>query len=289
MSSSDLAPPSISPSALRVVSLESRNAAEMVRLLVRHGCQAISAPSMREIPLTDQHEAFAFGERLLGPGCDIIVLLTGVGTRLLVEALSTRFARDEVVAALGRSRLVCRGPKPVAVLKGLGLRPTLVAPEPNTWQDLLQLLDAELPVAGRQVFVQEYGRANQPLLDGLRARGAELHTVAIYAWAMPLDTAPLTAAIEALCEERADVLMFTSAQQLEHLFELATQLGRQAALLAALQRRVLCASIGPMTSEALLARGIPVDLVPAHPKMGHLVMAVASEAAPLLAAKRARA
>jgi uroporphyrinogen-III synthase len=277
------------PSPLKVVSLESRNATEMVRLLARHGCEAISAPSMREVPLTDQHEAFTFGERLLGPGCDIVLLLTGVGTRLLVEALSTRFARDAVIAALGRSRLVCRGPKPVAALKGLGLRPTLVAPEPNTWQDLLTLLDAELPVAGRDVFVQEYGRPNAALLDGLRARAAKLHTVAIYAWAMPLDTAPLTAAIEALCRDQADVLMFTSAQQLEHLFTLAAELGRAAALLEALQRRVLCASIGPMTSEALEARGIPVDLMPAHPKMGHLVTAVASEGASLLAAKRARA
>jgi uroporphyrinogen-III synthase len=287
MASEPLSPGS-SASPLKVVSLESRNAHEMVRLLTRHGCEAISAPSMREIPLTDQHEAFAFGERLMGAGCDIVVLLTGVGTRLLVDALSTRFDREAVIAALGRSRLVCRGPKPVAVLKGLGLRPTLVAPEPNTWQDLLNLLDAQLPVANREVFVQEYGRANEPLLEGLRTRGAKLHTVAIYAWAMPADTAPLAAAIEALCAGQADVLMFTSAQQLEHLFGLAAELGREEALRVALRRHVLCASIGPMTSEALEARGIPVDLTPAHPKMGHLVTAVASEGAPLLAAKRAR-
>jgi uroporphyrinogen-III synthase len=274
---------------LNVISLESRNAVEMGRLFTRHGCDVISAPSMREIPLSDQHEAFAFGEQLMGPGCDIMVLLTGVGTRLLIDALSTKHPREEVIAAFGRSQLVCRGPKPVAVLKSLGLRPKLVAPEPNTWQDLLRTLDAELPVQDRDVFVQEYGRSNSALLDALRARGAKLHTVAVYAWAMPLDTAPLTAAIDTLCRGGADVITFTSAQQIEHLFQLAAERGQADTLLQALQRDVVCASIGPVTSEALQARGIPVDLVPEHPKMGHLVSSVAKQARALLAAKPGRA
>jgi uroporphyrinogen-III synthase len=273
---------------LKVVSLESRNATEMARLFARHGCDVISAPSMREIPLSDQHEAFAFGERLLGPGCDILVLLTGVGTRLLIDALSTRHPREAVIAAFGRSTVVCRGPKPVAVLKPLGLRPKLVAPEPNTWQDLLQLLDDELPVQGREVFVQEYGRSNTALLDGLRERGALLHTVPVYAWAMPLDIAPLTAAIDTLCRAAADVVTFTSAQQLEHLLQLAGELGRERELMQALRRDVVCASIGPVTSDALQARGVGVDLTPEHPKMGHLVSAVAAQGRQLLAAKRAR-
>ena len=274
--------------ALRVVSLESRHASEMIRLLERHGCRAISAPSMREVPLSDQHDVFVFGDQLLGSGCDIIVLLTGVGTRFVVDVLSTRVAQTEVVAALGRARLVCRGPKPVAVLKSLGLKPTLVAPEPNTWQDLLQLLDQQLPVRGRDVYVQEYGRSNPALLEGLRERGATVRTVAVYAWGMPDDPAPLSAAVDLLCDGGADVLLMTSGQQLEHLFAIAAQRGRDEVLREALRARVLCASIGPVTSEGLVARGLAADLTPVHPKMGHLVAAVASEGPGLLAAKRAR-
>jgi uroporphyrinogen-III synthase len=219
---------------------------------------------MRELPLSDQHEVFAFGERLLQDGVDIFVLLTGVGTRLMVDALSTRHEREAVLAALGRSRLVCRGPKPVAVLKSFGLRPTLVAPEPNTWQDLLAALDAELPVAEREVVVQEYGRTNQLLLDGLRARGAKLSSVAVYSWAMPADTAPLAAGIETLCAGLADVVLFTSAQQVVHLFELAKQLGREVPLLHALQRQVLCASVGPVTRRCrpVASRSISCPLIP---------------------------
>jgi uroporphyrinogen-III synthase len=108
----------------------------------------------------------------------------------------------------------------------------------------------------------------------------------VYAWALPSDTAPLAAAVDALCAGRVDVLTLTSGQQLEHLFQLANRSGRADELLAALRTRVVCASIGPVTSEALTARGIPVDLTPEHPKMGHLVSAVAKHGQQLLAAKR---
>ena len=276
----------MSEQPLRVVSLESRKSQEMRSLLERHGCTAISAPSMREVPLSDQHEALAFGDELLRDEHGILVLLTGVGTRMLVDALSTKHDQAAVLAALGRAKLVCRGPKPVAALKALGLKATLVAPEPNTSNDVLALLDAQLPVAGQRVAVQAYGRLNEPLLDGLKARGAKVRSVAIYAWALPLDTAPLAAAIEEICSGSVDVVMFTAAQQLAHLFQVAEQSGRQSALSDALKNKVVCASIGPVMTEALQAQGLPADLEPEHPKMGHLVQAVARKAAELAARKR---
>ena len=52
-------------SGLRVVSFESRRSAEVAELSRNYGGEPIQAPSMREVPLADQHEAFAFGEALL--------------------------------------------------------------------------------------------------------------------------------------------------------------------------------------------------------------------------------
>ena len=241
---------------------------------------------MREVPLSDQHEALAFGEELLRDGYPIIVLLTGVGTRMLVDALCTRFALPDVVAALGRAKLVCRGPKPVAALKALGLKPTLVAPEPNTWSDLLALIDAQLEVANEMVAVQAYGRLNEPLLEGLTARGAKVRSVAIYAWALPEDLAPLRSAIAQICAGTVDVVAFTAAQQLAHLFEVAAESGAEVELARSLKERVVIASIGPIMSEALQGRGLRADLEPEHPKMGHLVQAVARRAPSLVAEKR---
>jgi uroporphyrinogen-III synthase len=274
--------------ALRTVSLESRRSEELVRLLSRHGLPAISAPSLREVPLSDQSEALAFGEALLRGECDLLVLLTGVGARALLDALATRWPRERVVEALARVQLACRGPKPVALLKEFGLKPQVTAPEPNTWRELISAL-RPLPLEGRRVWVQEYGRPNEPLLEALRARGAEVQSAAVYAWQLPEDLAPLERAVDLLCADGADAVLFTSAQQLEHLLEIAQRLGKREALLQALRARVLVASIGPVTSEALAERGITADLEPEHPKMGHLVKALAGEGVRALERKRARA
>ena len=275
---------------MRVVSLESRQATAMVRLLTRHGCEALSAPSMREVPLTDQAEAFAFGEKLMAGEVDVVVLLTGVGTRLLVDALATRWPQADVLAALGRTTLCCRGPKPVAALKLLGLRATIVAPEPNTWQELVGAMDREfgsLGYRGRRLWVQEYGRPTPQLMAACVDRGAQVESVSIYAWAMPLDTEPLAAGVRALAERRADVVMFTSGQQAEHVLQIARELSSTEALLSSLREYVLCVSIGPVTSEALREHGLPIDLEPPHPKMGQMVLSVAEEGPRLLAHKRA--
>src|SRR5262250_2245304 len=137
----------------RVVSFESRRSAEMAELIRNDAGEPIQAPSMREVPLPDQHEALVFGESLLAGELDVLILLTGVGTRLLIATLSTQWPREDVVAALGRLTLVCRGPKPIAALKEVGLVPSLAVPEPNTWRDLLSEVDLKLAVAGKRVAV----------------------------------------------------------------------------------------------------------------------------------------
>jgi uroporphyrinogen-III synthase len=271
---------------LRVVSFESRRSAEMAELIRNYGGEPITAPSMREIPLTDQHEVLAFGETLLAGDCDVLILLTGVGTRMLIAACATRWPKDEVVKALGRLTLVCRGPKPMAALKEVGLAPALTVPEPNTWRDLLSALDLKLPVSGKRVAVQEYGARNEELLAGLRQRGARVTAVSVYGWALPEDTEPLRAAIDRLAAGEVDVALFTSATQVDNLFRVATEMGRADALRDALRGRTVVVSIGPITTEALQGHGIPTDLHPEHPKMGHLLIAVAREADNLLRRKR---
>lgn len=271
--------------ALRTVSLESRRGGELARLLERHGLEAIVAPSLREVPLAEQTDAMAFGEALLAGECDVLVLLTGVGARALVTALEVKWPRAEVLVALSRLSLCCRGPKPVAVLKELGLAPTLVAPEPNTWRELLSAMSA-LDLTGKRVWVQEYGRPQDELCAALIARGASVRSAAVYAWALPEDLAPLERAIASLCAGDAEAIAFTSAKQIEHLLEVAERHGSRDALLHALRERVVVASIGPVTSEALRAHGVQPDLEPAHPKMGHLAKELAARAVELLEAKR---
>lgn len=271
---------------MRVVSFESRRSAEMAELIRNYGGEPIQAPSMREVPLTDQHEALSFGEALLAGDVDVLILLTGVGTRMLIATLSARWPKDEVVARLGWLPLVCRGPKPIAALKEVGLAPTVSVPEPNTWRDLLAELDLKLPVAGKRVFVQEYGARNAELLAGLRQRGARVTAVPVYGWALPEEIGPLRAAIDQLVAGEVEVALFTSANQVDNLFRVAADMGQADTLCGALRSRTVVVSIGPITTNALGGHGVKPDLQPEHPKMGHLMAAVARQAADLLRRKR---
>jgi uroporphyrinogen-III synthase len=107
---------------------------------------------------------------------------------------------------------------------------------------------------GARVAVQEYGVSNADLLDGLRARGAQVTVVPVYQWALPEDLAPLRAAVAALAQREIDVALFTTGVQVVHLWEIARQMSLEAELTLGL-RHVVIASIGPTTSEELRRRG----------------------------------
>jgi uroporphyrinogen-III synthase len=274
---------------LRVVAFESRRASEIEHLLARHGATVISAPALREVPIDENAAALELVRRLEERTLDAVILLTGVGTRALVEAVQASCPTERLVALLGAVPIVARGPKPVAALRALGLAATVRAPEPNTWRELLDALDRELPVRGLRVAVQEYGKSNDALLDGLRARGADVLRVPVYRWALPHDVGPLRAAIARLVARDAEVAVFTTAVQLDHLLQVAAAMpAGVAALEDALRDDVVVAAIGPTAAEALREAGLPADLVPEHPKLGYLVAEIAGHARRALDEKRAR-
>lgn len=270
---------------LRVISFESRRAEEMRRLISRMGGEPCVAPSMREIPLENQAEALRFATRLFAGTVDVLILLTGVGTRTLVAALSTRHPTPKIVEALSRVTLVARGPKPIAALAALGLKPTVTVPEPNTWRDLLTTLDAQGTLRGVRVAVQEYGSSNTALLEALAARGAEVIRVPVYRWALPEDTGPLRQAVQAICDQRADVLLFTSANQVENILHVARTMGLEPAFREAATRCVI-ASVGPVCTETLTRQGLHVDLEPLHPRMGSLLSEAGRRSRAILQRKR---
>lgn len=281
----DSEPPPLS--GLRVVCFESRRQAEASRLIARAGGEPIEAPSVREVPVAGPSVG-PLDAALAGDAPLLLVLLTGVGTDLLIQALSQLRSRESVLELLARPNvtLVCRGPKPHAVLKACGIKPALVVGEPNTWRDLLRELSAGELVRGRIVYVQEYGRTNQELMAGLAEHAPSgLFQIKTYGWALPEDLAPLRAGIARIAAGEAEVALFTSGVQITHLFQVAEQLGQIAALRSGLGRLVV-ASVGPLTSEALLAVGVAPDIEPVHPKLGHLMLALGADGPAKLRAKR---
>ena len=268
---------------LRVVSFESRRATEIAELIRRQGGDPFVAPSMREAPIENNPEAFAFAERLFRGEFDMMILLTGVGTRALDKVLASRYPPQAFADALRKITVVARGPKPLAVLREMAVPAAVTVPEPNTWRELLAATAAR---PERNIAIQEYGKSNPELLAGLRARGAEVTAVRVYQWDLPEDTAPLREAARRIGQGLADVVIFTTSIQLTHLFRVAAEAGIDAAVQSNLRRMVI-ASIGPTTTEALEEFGLIPDIVPSHPKMGFLVKEAADQAGAILERKRA--
>lgn len=278
--------PDATPSfdGLRVLALEARRADEIATLITRYGGQPTVAPAVREVPVESNDAAVTFVRTLVADGFDVVIFLTGIGARTLVAAGEAAVPREAIVGALARTKIVARGPKPVAALREMGVPVWAAVPEPNTWREVLAVLDArqsELMLAGARVAVQEHGVPSPELVGSLRARGAIVTAVPVYRWALPDDLEPLRTAVRALSESRVDVVLFLSGVQAAHLDQVAREMGLGDAVRRGLAHAVV-ASIGPSTSAELRRQGIGVDLDASHPKMGQLVRDAAERAGAIL-------
>jgi uroporphyrinogen-III synthase len=273
---------------LTVLTLESRRGQEMIKLIETYGGKAFQAPAMREVPLSSNPEALEFADALFAGKFDVVIFLTGVGARALLNVLEHAHPAEKVFESLRTVSVFARGPKPGLVLREWKVPIALTAPEPNTWRELLQAIDAsQQDLHGKRVAVQEYGVSNPELIEGLRERGADVSRVPVYRWDLPEDTAPLHAAVSEVIAGRIDVALFTTGVQIDHFFQIAEQEGTKDKLKAGMERLVK-ASIGPMTSDALRSHGLLANLEASHPKMGFLVKEAAEQSEALLQQIRSR-
>ncbi len=270
-----------------ILSFESRQADTMARNIALHGGLPVSAPCLQEIPLSASPEAEAFSRMLLGGEIDVFIFMTGVGTRILLDLLSSGDSAEKVAHAIRRTTVVARGPKPIRALRERGIPATITVPEPNTWVEVVQAIDfssRSAGLAGRTVAIQEYGSSNRRLIHALKERGARVIPVAAYRWALPEDTGPLLEGIRRLIAGKIRAVLFTNAEQIRQLVGFAAEKGMEIPLREAMKKTVV-ASIGPNTSDALMEHGLCVDFEPSHPKMGILVAELASRLGELLKRK----
>jgi uroporphyrinogen-III synthase len=241
----------------------------MRMLIEKYGGTALTAPSMKEVPLADNPAGLKAITQLTNGKADILILLTGVGTTAMLDLARTASLEQRLLERMSQIPIVVRGPKPTAVLHRLGLEATVRAAVPNTSNDIIMALDAsDLPLKGRTVAVQEYGIPSPELVDALRQRGASILPIPVYRWALPDDVEPLQKAIQTTIAGGTDLLLFTSAQQVRHVLEVAGQLNLAEKWLQCVPP---VASIGPTCTEALRAEGLDVWFEATPPKMGPLV------------------
>ena len=268
---------------LRVLSLESRRAKEMETLIRKHGGEPFVAPSVQERALEDQGEQVLFVERLEAGDFDMVICMTGAGLTFLRDVLAPHMPAERLGAALRRTTIVSRGPKPLVVLRALGVPVHVLIPEPNTWKEIVLAVAAR---PERRIAVQEYGRPNLEMNAALEHLGASVTPMAFYRWELPENVDPLREAARRLAERKFDVVLFTSSIQLDHLFEVARELELDVEVRSSLSEDVVIASVGPVMTASLEACGLPPDIIPAHPKMAALVKVAAETAGACLAKKR---
>ncbi len=273
---------------LRVLSLESRRATEVAKLIRTYGGEPFVVPALREIPLESNTQALEFSDRLLAGDFDLVIFFTGVGVRALLDIVQTRHNREDFLKALRAVKIAARGPKPVAALRDINVPVTVSAGEPTTWRELMNSMDAEFGDSLRtfRVAVQEYGASNPEFLAELTLKCAEVTKVPVYQWALPEDVRPLRECVLGIASGSVDVILFMTAVQVIHLFQVAEQMGCEDDLRAGLAA-IVVVSIGPTTSEELAHYGVKPDFEPSRPKMGFLVNEAAQYAGKVLEQKRA--
>jgi uroporphyrinogen-III synthase len=262
----------------RVGLLEGRMGAELAGLILRNGGTPIVAPALHEAsvdatgPVRDLLDGLRRGE------VEVVVFLTGVAATALLDTAERMHRREELIELLQRTVNVARGQKPWRPLKQHGIPISLTAEAPYTVTEVIRGLES-IGVSGRGVALLHYGERSEELSSAIRDLGARVLELSLYEWRLPEDTEPLESLVREVIAGAVHVVAFTSQVQLRHFLLVSERMGVREALVEALRVRTLVAAVGPTCAAALEAAGIVPDVVPVHPKMGPMVVAIAEELA----------
>jgi uroporphyrinogen-III synthase len=260
---------------VRVALAETRELDRMAAILEADGALTIRCPLVSILDAPDAAPVDAWLQELVQRGFQDLIFLTGEGLRRLLARARINGNHDQVVQAIGAARKITRGPKPARALHEVGLSSDLPAPIPTS-QGVMEALASD-DLSGHRVGLQLYGtEPNEPLTRFLRGAGATVSTVAPYIYAPASDAARVEELIDGMAEGRIDVIAFTSASQVDRLWDIAQQRKLEDRLREGLDR-VKVAGIGPIVRECLEDRAVRIDIMPEEPfVMKRLTAAIAA-------------
>ncbi len=257
----------------RVALLESRMSRELARLVEKHGGEPVCVPAVVESHELLPETAHEIIGALADGRYDATVFMTGVAASLLFECAERIGRRPDLVAGLRQVTTVCRGPKPTAALRGFGVAPTITAGESFTSAEVIDAF-AGIDLTGCRVLLFHYGERSDALAETLLARQAVLDERWLYRWRLPEDTSGLERLVTAVIGGEIDALAITCQVQFRHLFEIARRRGLEDDLVRTLNRRMVVGAVGPTCQAILQMHGVDVHVMPDHPKMGPLIIAL---------------
>lgn len=246
--------------ANRTIALaEGRQLEELAAMLEKDGASVLRCPLVSILDPADDGPVLAWLQELVADHFNLVILLTGEGLRRLLACAGRHGLTDQVITALGRTRTVTRGPKPVRALKEVGLAPAIVAQAPTT-DGVIAALASE-PLQGKTVGVQLYSDSNVALTQFLAGAGAAVLTVQPYFYAPSADADRVADLMAQMDQGKVDAVVFTSSPQIDRLFEVATERGSQDLLRRGLGKTKI-AAVGPIVAATLQKHALPVDICP---------------------------
>lgn len=200
-----------------------------------------------------------------------VAVTTVDGVRAWVDAAGP--VRAGLVGLLASGRVAARGAGVAQAVTEVGGRVGPVAAS-GRGGELARLVTRETGPGGT-VAVQVDGGGSPAVVDHLLATGVEVVTVRPQRWAPPADLGPASELVGQLTAGDLDLITFTSPADVDGLLEVAADKGRAREVAATLGATVAVAAVGPVTAEALEARGIRVAVCPSQPTVHALASAVA--------------
>ncbi|MCZ8379934.1 uroporphyrinogen-III synthase [Mycobacterium sp. CPCC 205372] len=263
----------------RVAVTSARRADELATLLRRRGATVTSAAAITMVPLPDDDELRSHTEALIEVPPDIVIATTGIGFRGWVAAADGWGLASELIASLGKARIVSRGPKATGALRAAGL-PEEWSPESESSRELVHYL-VEGGIAGMRIAVQLHGATNDwdpfpEFLDELRAAGAEVVPIMVYRWYPAPRDGEFDQLVAGIADEKFDAVSFTSAPAVASVLMRATELGIADRVLSALRTDVHAMCVGPVTARPLVRLGVPTS-APERMRLGALARHITDE------------
>ncbi|HEU5160282.1 MAG TPA: uroporphyrinogen-III synthase [Streptosporangiaceae bacterium] len=247
---------------------------ELAALLERRGARVVLAPAIRLVPLADDAALLHVTKECVTEPLDYAVVTTGIGFRAWLETADGWGLHDDLVESLREVRILARGPKARGAIRRAGLVEEW-SPESESCEEVLQhLLKHDL--MGRRIAVQLYGEPLPDFTEALRLAGADVIEIPVYRWSRTEDSTPLRRLVGQAVAGTVDAIAFTSAPAVAATLAVAAEDGLEGALVEALRTHVVAACVGPVTAQALVARGVPT-VQPERARIGALVRAIISD------------
>ncbi len=240
-----------------IVTRARAQASGLAKTLRGLGAEVVELPAIRIEPRREQPKV---REAAAAVGVyELICLTSPNGVRLLFEAMA---AADLDARALAGVTVAAIGPGTARALAARGVIADVV-PERFVAEGLIEAL-GDLDLEGQRVLVARATEARDVLPEWLREQGAAVDVVALYE---TVREQPDEEAIAAA--QNADYVTFTSSSTVTNLTE---------ALGERFPRGARVVSIGPVTSEAIQAAGLSVDVEAKRHDVDGLLQALLDDA-----------